>query len=550
MNLIKFLLGHSRMLVLCSLFAGVLSGASNVVLLGIVSTALKRNGSVSVSTILAFIGLCMLLPISRLTAELLLNKLGQQSLYELRMRLSRQVLGAPLRQLEQLGTHRVLAALTDDVPSITNAIVMVPGICVNAVLVIGCMAYMAWLSWMLFTIVLGFMALGVVGYHLPLTRARKAFRAAREQADFMLGHFRALTQGTKELKLNQKRRQDFLSHMLDPTALSLRNHNLAGLRTYSAASSWGQAMVFIVIGVIIFLLPSLQGIRGPALTGYTLTLLYLMSPMQIIMNMLPNLSRATVALQRIKELGFELEKRVTETNSSYLTAPALWRRLEFKSVTHVYHREGESQDFVVGPLEITFRAGEVVFVTGGNGSGKTTFVKLLTGLYAPEAGQILMDAQPVTAENREHYRQHFSAVFFDFYLFEQLLGLDDAALDSSAQSHLEQLKLAHKVKVKDGRLSTIDLSQGQRKRLALLSAYLEDRPIYVFDEWAADQDPYFKSIFYLQLIPELKARKKTVFVITHDDKYYDIADRLVKMEDGQIMSDVCSSHALVNGSQF
>jgi putative ATP-binding cassette transporter len=309
-------------------------------------------------------------------------------------------------------------------------------------------------------------------------------------------------------------------------------------------------MVFIVIGVIIFLLPSLQGLRAPTLTGYTLALLYLMSPMQTIMNMLPSLSRATVALQRVKELGFELDKRASETNCAQLTSPPSWKSLEFKSVTHVYRREGESQDFTVGPLEVTFQAGEVIFIIGGNGSGKTTFVKLLTGLYAPETGQICVDGQPVTEENREQYRQRFSAVFSDFYLFEQLLGEDEAALDSRALAHLKQLKLTDKVKVKDGRLSTIDLSQGQRKRLALLAAYLEDRPIYVFDEWAADQDPYFKSIFYLQLVPELKAKNKTLFIVSHDDKYYDIADRLVKMEDGQITSDMSYSHALVNGNQF
>jgi putative pyoverdin transport system ATP-binding/permease protein len=158
-------------------------------------------------------------------------------------------------------------------------------------------------------------------------------------------------------------------------------------------------------------------------------------------------------------------------------------------------------------------------------------------LYPPESGTIYFQNQPVGPENQEFYRQHFSAVFSDFFLFDQLLGLLGPELDEQARKYLEQLKLSNKVQIKEGKFSTTDLSQGQRKRLALLTAYLEDRPIYVFDEWAADQDPYFKNIFYTQLLPALKARNKTVLVISHDDRYYYVADRIIKLDDGQIVSD-------------
>jgi len=128
-------------------------------------------------------------------------------------------------------------------------------------------------------------------------------------------------------------------------------------------------------------------------------------------------------------------------------------------------------------------------------------------------------------------------VFADFFLFEALLGLTSPALDRRAQAYLQRLALTDKVRIEQGRLSTLDLSQGQRKRLALLTAYLEDRPVYVFDEWAADQDPFFKNVFYMELLPELKASGKTIFVISHDDRYYHLADRLIKLEDGQVVSD-------------
>jgi putative ATP-binding cassette transporter len=179
----------------------------------------------------------------------------------------------------------------------------------------------------------------------------------------------------------------------------------------------------------------------------------------------------------------------------------------------------------------------LIYLIGGNGSGKTTLAKLISGLYVPESGEIRLDGQPVTDETREAYRQNFTVLFSDFFLFDSLLGMDSSNLDERAQRHLVELQLDHKVQVKDGKLSTTELSQGQRKRLALLSAFLEDRPIYIFDEWASDQDPVFKDVFYHQILPELKARGKAVIVITHDDRYYDLGDRLVKLEYGQLEFD-------------
>ncbi len=262
-----------------------------------------------------------------------------------------------------------------------------------------------------------------------------------------------------------------------------------------------------------------------------------MTPLQVIMNSLPQLGRANVAMQTINQLGFSLSNTKEEILSAAVPADAQWNTLELRAVTHSYNRESESQTFVLGPIDLYFKPCELVFIIGGNGSGKTTLVKLITGLYAPEQGHIYLDGREIEDKTVEWYRQHFSVVFSDFYLFEQLLGLNDADLEVKAQMYLEQLKLSHKVSVANGRFSSTDLSQGQRKRLALLTAYLEDRPIYVFDEWAADQDPYFKNIFYLQLLPELKARGKMVLVISHDDRYYNIADRIIKLDEGQVTSD-------------
>jgi putative ATP-binding cassette transporter len=227
-----------------------------------------------------------------------------------------------------------------------------------------------------------------------------------------------------------------------------------------------------------------------------------------------------------------------------LPANTSWGRLDLVGVTHRYRRENEEESFLLGPVDLSFEPGELVFLVGGNGSGKTTLAKLLVGLYTPESGTICLNGRPVCDADREHYRQHFAAVFGDFYLFERLVGLGRPDLDAQAADYLRHLRLDHKVTVRDGTFSTTDLSQGQRKRLALLTAYLEDRPVYLFDEWAADQDPLFKKLFYTQLLPELKARGKAVLVISHDERYFGGADRLVRLDYGKLVAEA-PAHAPV-----
>jgi putative ATP-binding cassette transporter len=245
------------------------------------------------------------------------------------------------------------------------------------------------------------------------------------------------------------------------------------------------------------------------------------------MNWLPMLGRAKVALQKVESLGLSLaDIAVAEESVAAAVTQPSWKSLELLGVTHAYHREKESSTFLLGPINLTIHSGEIIFLIGGNGSGKTTLVKLLTGLYRPEEGAILLDGKVVDEEHYDDYQQNFSVVFSDFYLFEKIPGLTSAELEAQ---HLN-----HKVKIKDGVLSTIALSQGERKRLALLAAYLENRPFYVFDEWASDQDPLFKGIFYEEILAELKARGKTVLVVSHDDRYFHLADRLVKLDYGEI----------------
>ncbi|HKQ76799.1 MAG TPA: cyclic peptide export ABC transporter [Blastocatellia bacterium] len=537
MSLITFLIRYSRASVTLAVIAGAISGVSNAGLLALFNTSLTNSGYSKATLIWSFAGLCLFLPATRFASEILLTRLAEGALFNLRMSLSRQILAAPLRHLEEVGVHRLIAALTDDVPTVTNALVLIPILCINIAITIGGLIYLGWLSWFALVVVLGFMVLGILSYQLPVIKALRYLRLAREDGDALHNHFQALTKGAKELKLHSLRRESFLSQVLESTAASYRKRNVTGMAIFTAAASWGQILVFVVVGLILFGLPMFKEIAFQTLTGYTITLLYLMMPLQVIMNTAPALGRANVALKKVEDLGLLLAAKGAEGGSTPGTFDPNWQRLELAGVTHAYHREGKKESFTLGPIDMTLRPGELVFLVGGNGSGKTTLAKLLSGLYLPETGEIRLNGRPVTDDNKEYYRQHFSMVFSDFYLFESLLGLDSPKLDDRARDYLAQLQLDHKVEIKDGVLSTTDLSQGQRKRLALLTAYMEDRPIYIFDEWAADQDPLFKEIFYYQLLPELKAKGKAIVVISHDDHYYNVADRIIKLEYGRVEYD-------------
>ncbi|WP_438000791.1 cyclic peptide export ABC transporter [Sorangium sp. So ce185] len=533
MKLIAFIAGYSRRILVLAVLAGVLCGACNTALLVLINQALQgERGAV----MWAFAAVCLLLPFARYHSEILLTRLSQGALFDLRVKICRKILGAPLRQLEEIGPPRMLTVLTDDVPVITATLQHIPIICINLVIVVGGLLYLGWLSPVMLASVVALIVLGVVGYQLPMSRATRHFRRAREATDELMKTFRALTRGVKELKLHARRREAFLATSLDEEAGAVHASNLRGMVALTAANGWGQGMVFAIIGVTLFVLPLFQVASAETLVGYAIILLYLMTPMQVLIGSLPALSRAGIAVQKVEDLGAGLAVDAGEAEAP-APLPEKWKRLELAGVTHAYRSEGKDDSFTLGPIHLTVRRGELIFLVGGNGSGKTTLAKLITGLYTPEAGEIRLDGEAITDKNRQAYRQLFSVVFFDFHLFERLIGLDSPELTRRARGYLSRLQLDHKVSVEGGALSTTSLSQGQRKRLALLTAYLEDRPIYLFDEWAADQDPVFKDVFYRQILAELRSSGKTIIVISHDEKYFGLADRVIKMDFGQLVGE-------------
>jgi putative ATP-binding cassette transporter len=531
------------MMLLCTAIA-LISGVCNAGLVALVNTALHRTNQMATVIVVGFIALGLGKVLTTFISQALLAQFSQGAIAALRRDIIRKVLSVPLRELEAIGTPRILVALTDDVLNISQALLAIPTISVNLAILLCGAAYLGWLSWKILVAVAVMILIGGIGYRLIIKNAYKFLHLAREEEDRLYGSFRALTEGIKELKLHRSRRGEFLGQKVQATTEIYQKHNVAAEVRFVGAQSFSHLLFFALIGVILFLVPKFGPVSPETLSGYVLQTLYLMGPLAGVLSSFSLFGRADIALRKVEALGISLAEHSTE--SCPVEEPekeVMFEKLELKGVTHSYHLEHEDSHFVLGPINLTFRPGELVFLVGGNGSGKSTLAKMLTGLYIPEEGEILLDGEAVTGNNRDDYRQLFSTIFADFYLFNDFMGLRKDDLEVQVGVYLKQLHLSHKVKVKEGSLSTTSLSQGQRKRLALLTAYLEDRPFYLFDEWASDQDPYFKDIFYRKLLPDLKARGKTVLVITHDDKYFELADRVLKLDYGKLVSDAHPSEA-------
>ncbi|MBW4693252.1 MAG: cyclic peptide export ABC transporter [Lyngbya sp. HA4199-MV5] len=536
MSLIVFLLRSSWWMVAIAILTGFLSGGSTASLIALISRSLGQGSLYSLTAIAwVFVGLALIALVTSVISQLMLIQLAQDAVFQLRLSLSRQLLASELAHLEKLGAPRILATLTDDIQAVTDAVRLVPFFCIDLATVAGCLVYIGWLSWQVFFLVVGLTIAALSSCTWLLSRGKKLLAHARDEQDHLFQHFRTVTEGTKELKLHYWRRQAFLQEDLQPTASAFRRFSVRGLTMFAITASWGKLIFFFAVGFVLFALPKFMTLEPQTVSGYVLTFTYLMLPMDRLVNQLPTISRAGIALDKIDSLGLSLASR---TEAMVVPAPARqqWETLRLKGVTYTYQTDQEDACFVLGPIDLTLHQGEIIFIVGGNGSGKSTLAKLITGLYRPEGGELYLDRQVIDADHQEWYRQHFSVVFADFYLFDRLLGLDQTDLDAQAQRYLKRLRLDHKVKVVEGKLSTTALSQGQRKRLTLLTAYLENRPLYVFDEWAADQDPTFKDLFYREFLPQLRQQGKTVLVISHDDHYFHLGDRVLKLNYGQIES--------------
>lgn len=515
---------------------GVIGGASVAGLLAVVNRGLHAPQGDVMSLLLAFGGLCLLILVGSIGADMSANFVGQRIIGSLRTSLAAKILAAPIDQLERYRTHRLIPVLTHDVDTISDFAFYISSFFVSLIIVAGCLVYLAVLSWPMF-LVTGFVI--VVGSLLQAyarTRGVKGFHAARHSEDELQRHYRSIAEGAKELRMNRQRRHRIYAEQLQGTVERISAVQIESINLFVTARALGTMLFFLVIGIALALRQWLWPDSPASVSsGFVLVLLYMRGPVDQVIGILPALGRAQVAMRRIAELS-ELFSTPEADLLAPVKAPALEvESIEMRGVSYAFQQVSGSQPFVLGPIDFHVQRGEIVFIVGENGSGKTTLIKLLLGLYAPQNGVLLRDGTPVTADDRDDYRQLFTTVFADYYLFEDLLR-GPGIVPDVAERYLERLEVAHKVSVEDGVFSTTDLSTGQRKRLALMNAWLEGRPVLVFDEWAADQDPAFRQIFYTELLPDLKRLGKTIIVISHDDRYFGAADRIVRLKQGRIVA--------------
>jgi putative ATP-binding cassette transporter len=530
---LKYLIKRFRWALLAAALASVVSGTCGVVVVSQINTALTSDIAKAHHLGLRFGMAAVLAMVAGMISNILFQRLRQHATAELRQYICARVMHSQLRQLEQVGPSQVQSALSEHTSRVTDFFVSVPTLLTNGVIVLGGLIYLVLLSPRIFLITVPFVALGALGYHLVHLKAIHYLRVGTAEQERLFEHFRSLTEGAKELRLNRRKRFTFSEGVLRRSIEIVRRQRTTGMSLFVGASSWGNFLIYAFLGVVLFVVAGDISDRARVLTGFALVMVYIVGPLQSLLLAVPSVNLVTVAAERIEKLTREIQS----TEDRPVDAPvAAFRSLALKGVKHRYYHEHSNEVFELGPIDLALHPGEITFIVGGNGSGKTTLAKLLVGLYPPEEGTILLNDVPIDDSNRDHHRQQFSAIFSDFHLFDSLLEDGRSELDSRGNRLLSRLQLQHKVQLCDGAFTTRALSHGQRKRLALVVAYLEDRSILVFDEWAADQDPAFKDIFYFEILRDLRELGKAVVVISHDDRYFHVADRIIRLENGQILS--------------
>lgn len=497
-----------------------------------------------------FMGAILLLVLSRLVSRNLLDWLSMRAIARIRYNLTRNILSLPLKRIEDLGVPRVMALVFDDVVRIGAGLSGLPNFLGQIIVLIGALIYLGFVSLYGLAALLGVLVLGVLCYRWLIALATNAQRDARNARDGLYDLTGGMTRGVKELRFNTHRQRHLFETSFTDILDKHFRKSLAGAIYSTTGLTLSQVLYFVCLGVIVFVVPRFTPIESAVLTKFAVIVLYLPAPIESIVQFVSMLTSARVSIERLHKLGVLGENLHRREPLPPIENHGPVEDFAVEALEYTYGgAETTDHEFHVGPLDIAFRPGEIVFFVGGNGSGKTTAAKVITGLYEAEAGTIRLNGQTVNSENIDWYRQHFAGVFSDYHVFDAYPPAPEGQVNELADAaarHLERLELERVVKFENGVLSTTTaLSTGQRKRLALLVVLLDDKPIVVFDEWASDQDPAFREVFYLTFLPELAAQGKTVIVVTHDDDYFAVADRIVTFRYGKIESDKPNQRMLV-----
>lgn len=461
------------------------------------------------------------------SSQMIMTQLGYRVIYQMRGRLLQQVLNTDYEHLHRLGTNRIYAAITKDIRSLQDGFIMLPFFLYAAIMAIGGILYMFTLHLGLASIVLASIVTAAYIAKVLTQRFQTLIRKDRELEDQLFAQYSTVLDGHKELLLNEARGQRLLDLVMHGPALQSLQMRTLGDRYIVVNIHFMTTLILFQIALVFWLVYTMNWGGLAMATSFALTLMFIRQPLNMAMNQLGPILVARVSLQKLKSL-----KLGHDAKPAAVEEPLHWQTLQLHGVTYQYERD--QSGFQLGPLNFALKRGELVFLAGHNGAGKTTLIRLVLGLLKPKAGQLLVDGRPLQDSDIRAYRHGFSAVLADFHLFEDLEELGRSQQEE-VHEWLELLGLDEKVQFTEGHFSTTDLSTGQRKRLAMVGAVAEHRPVMILDEWAADQDPVFRQRFYFELLPKLKAQGVTLLVVSHDDRYFDVADRVLYLEGGKII---------------
>jgi putative ATP-binding cassette transporter len=534
--------------VFASIILGGLAGASYALLIPIILSALTpaNNGLASSGTASTmvlfwevsdfrfaclFFFICIFILFARTLSRAILVRVSIDMASRLRKELYGKLMAAPVAALERIGESRLMSVLTQDVARIVSGAQLLPDLIVSMVTMLGTLGFLIYLNFAAFVFVLKAIVFGIISYQIPVYFAGKMFRKSRGLIDELHVATRGLVYGAKDLKLDGVKSADYYANTLLAIEHDLVATEKSGFTLFTVAASYGDLISFFVIGIVAFVFVNYHQVSTDELVGVVMALLYVTGPVAAILNLIPQLTITKTSLRNVNRIFNEIAAENIAENGAVIGP---WKKLAFSGVCYEHSGHLGQGGFRVGPIDLEINMGEVLFVVGGNGAGKSTLSKLLTLHYLPESGTISFGECVVSPESIVGLRGRIGAIYSDFHLFDRILGGLSADKLAMADLYLDELGLRGKVSIDNGRFSTLQLSDGQRKRLALLTMLLDDRDLYLFDEWAADQDPKFKEYFYRKLLPSLRARGKAVVVISHDDRYFDAADRIYVIENGKI----------------
>lgn len=450
-----------------------------------------------------------------------------------RMRLTERVRRVEYATFEKMGVPRVYDGLTRNSAIVSEAAMAVlPGYAALGSLILGGL-YTLMLSPIVFGALAVIISVSVLFFGMAQNRVRAAMQAASEQETGFLALFGHLLHGFKEVRLHHPRGEDLTENGLRSASRLLETARGEAAATIQRAQGNSYGFFYLMLATIAFVLPPYVGDIGIVVQSIYVTV-FLLSMVEVILKSIPLITRAEFALAELDAI--EADLAAAEANHAADLRVPDFQEIQVRGAMFNHRTSSGTPVFSVGPLSLTITRGSTTFVVGGNGSGKSTFLKMMCWLYPPEAGTVSVDGRVVTTDTAAQYRALYSAVFTDFHLFDQLYGLRERTPDE-VNALLADFGIGHKVSYEDGRFSTTELSTGQRKRLAFAVAWLEDRPVMILDELAADQDQEFRERFYGELLPRLKQEGRTLIVVSHDDRYYAAADRVITIQDGHIASD-------------